>query len=354
MKKILCLIGFLVFVAGCTAVNDNNSTNFDQNGNIVTLFSSKTDAQDKAWVGTFQIVFNDMKNHIFKQDIEFVGEKPTEDLIGLNNEEFKADMLNESSYYKSYGETSPQAKEKIKKAIKEKFNETSELLDLGDWSKSPTGDKFYAYAMLKKEFEFLKEFDILDKSTFNGKGNFDYFAIKSDSNKELYKNVKVLFYNNDNDYAVMLNTKTNDEIYLYRNDKNDTLKNLWDEMNDKAQKYKGNTYYTEHDKLKVPNIKVAQARRFDELCGKIIKGTNRMFSLAIETLQFELDSKGGKVKSEALIMTDNAMAPIGKIECREFNFDKTFNIFLVDSGKTEPYLGMRIFDLSKFQNKEEK
>ena len=115
MKKILLTLLTGVMMSSFFAFANANL-------DILTLFSSKSNTQNKAWVGTFQLVFNDMKNNIIKKDIKFIGEKPTKDLIGLNSEEFNSSMLNESSYYTSYGETSPEAKETIEKGIFEKMH----------------------------------------------------------------------------------------------------------------------------------------------------------------------------------------------------------------------------------------
>ena len=73
MKKILLSAFLALFLTGCsveTIQNENTNKNVD----VVTLFSSKSEAKNKAWVGTFQLVFNDMKNNIIKKDIKFVNE----------------------------------------------------------------------------------------------------------------------------------------------------------------------------------------------------------------------------------------------------------------------------------------
>lgn len=340
-KKNLILFALCAMLLSGCGVQANNKS-FD----ILTLFSSKSEVKNRLWVGTFQLVFNDMKDEIIKHDIYFVNEKPTKDLIGLNNKEFNKDMLNESSYYKSAGKTSPKAKNEIKRAIKKKFNETSELIDHLDWKEGP--GRFYAYAMLKKEFEFLNEFDKLEKSKFNNsKKEYEFFGIKKGSEEELFKNVGVFFYNGENDYAVELITKSGDKVYLYRTDKNQDFKSLFNKMKKDAQNYQGDPSFVAGDTIKVPNIKVKDKRNYKELCNKTIKGTDMYFSDAIETIEFELDSKGGKVKSEAIIMTrlNSIAAPIKKQIPRHFNFDKTFVIFLIDSGKDDPYLAMRIEDL---------
>ena len=206
MKKLLLIMLSVLLLTGCTQMNVSSEINSENDKlDILTLFTSETNSQNKAWVGTFQLVFNDMKNNILKKDIYFKEEKPTSDLIGLNNEEFNSTMLNESSYYTSYGEVSPEAKINIEKGIWDKFKEKSDILDKADWSKKD--GKYYAYAMLKKQFEFLKEFDILEKASFNNsKEQYNFFGITDKSEKYLDKNVNVLFYNNENEYAIQLLT----------------------------------------------------------------------------------------------------------------------------------------------------
>ncbi|MBR2068909.1 MAG: hypothetical protein IJ877_04020, partial [Candidatus Gastranaerophilales bacterium] len=114
MKKLFVSLFLMFILCGCNSVISSS------NNEILTLFSSKTQSENKIWIGTFQLVFNDMKNNILKKDIYFKGEEPTDDLKGLNNEEFNSSMLNENSYYKSYGKTSFEARDKIKADIKKK------------------------------------------------------------------------------------------------------------------------------------------------------------------------------------------------------------------------------------------
>ena len=344
MKKVLFVFVLLFMLCGCNSVISSN------NDIILPLFSSDSNTQNKIWIGTFQLVFNDMKKHVLKKDIYFVNEKPTDELKGLNNEEFNSSMLNDSSYYTSYGETSTEARDKIKQAIKQKFNETSALIDSFDWSRAP--GKYYAYAMLKKQFEFINEFDKIGEFKFNNSDkNYSYFGIENNSSDILDKNVKVLFYNNEDDYAVSLLTKTNDEIYLYRTDDNKSLEFLYNDMRQKEKDFKGDKFFKRIDTIKIPNMKFKKIHSYKELCNKLIKGTNFYFSDAIETLEFELDNKGGKVKSEAIIMMEATAAFGGeKPKPRHFNFDKTFNMFLIDYGKNNPYMALRVSDLSDFQN----
>jgi len=350
MKRILLIILSALILCAC-----GNTVSYSNDNLILPLFSTNSKNENKVWIGTFQLVFNDIKNNIIKKDIVFEGEEPSEELKGLNSEEFNSSMLNQSSYYTSWGKTSFEARDKIKKGIKEKFNETSDIIDNLDWR--PEIGKYYAYAMLKKQFEFLNEFDKLEALPFNNSDKkYEYFGIKSSSDSSLAENADILFYNNENDYAVKLNTKNGDAIYLYRTDDNKSLKDLYNKMLNKKDefykypgKYTSERYFQDNDTLKIPNMKFNKIREYDELCNKLIKGTNIYFSKAIETLQFELDNKGGKVKSEAIAITyaTDVESPPVHI-ARHFNFDKTFAMFLVDVNKETPYMALRIYDLKDF------
>ena len=84
----------------------------------------------------------------------------------------------------------------------------------------PRNDKYLIYAMLKKDFEFVNPFDKLEKSLFAGEEATEFFGINKYSNNELRNNIKVLYYNDVDDFAVMLMTKSGEEVYLYKNDAN--------------------------------------------------------------------------------------------------------------------------------------
>ena len=121
-------------------------------------------------------------------------------------------------------------------------------------------------------------------------------------------------------------------------------------MEKEKTNYKGSKKFIDGDTLKIPDMNIDETRSYKELCNKTIEGTNIYFSDALETIKLEMDNKGGKVKSEAVIMTKlSAMPPIHKKTTpRNFNCDKTFVMFLVDKDKKDPYLALQIRDLNKF------
>ena len=62
------------------------------------------------------------------------------------------------------------------------------------------------YAVLYKNFEFLKPFDRLYGSKFNdSEGIVKCFGINNASSEELNENIEVLFFNSNSDFAVFTN-----------------------------------------------------------------------------------------------------------------------------------------------------
>ena len=128
---IIVVIILLVVLAGVYVYLFKN--NSDEIKTVATLEDEIT--TNSIWCGTFQLVWNDMVNNVVKQDVVFT---PQEKLVeNLNKQTFKEDQLSEKDYYKAYDLLTLDLKEKIEKAIKEKFNEKSDILDSIDWSEVP-------------------------------------------------------------------------------------------------------------------------------------------------------------------------------------------------------------------------
>lgn len=315
-------------------------------------------AEDSLWCGTFQLVWNDMKNEVVKQDVAF---NPQEEMAtNLNKEEFKADMLSEEYYYKKWGFKSLELKQEIEEGIKEKFNQESDILNDFDWSEGelnnpndPSMDRYFFYVMLYRKFEFLQVFDKLDKGTFGEEySDISYFGINSNTKEEVGEQIKVLYYKSQNDFAISIKTKTNDEVIVYKNPQGTTFKEMYDNLNKEASIYEGNTSFAETDEFKVPNLTFNEKREYTELENKPFateKG-HGVIVKAIQTIRFSLDEKGGEIKSEAGIDMKNLAAVLPtEMAPRYFYLDDTFAIFLKEEGKDVPYFAGRIEDITKFQ-----
>jgi len=343
MKKFI--ITLVCMVAFCSNVWADDNVEF------VKTFSANNNAQNKVWVGTFQLVWNNFVNVILKAPVRFVSGSQKEAKL-LNKQEFTQEMLSDNAYYKTYGKTSLALKGEIENAIMEKFGEKSEILDKIDWTKS--NGAYFLYVMLKKDFEFLQKFNQLAVGKF-GANNYEtkYFGVNETSRNQLYKNVRVLFFNNTEDFAVELRTQSNDVVMLYRTDKNKSFNSLYKDMNKKATKYEGSNSFVVGDKIKIPYISFKKDINFDDLCGREIKGKERLyFEKALQTVDFDMNEQGIKLKSEAALdVSLMSFMPPKAEKGREMFFDDTFVIFLKETDKSKPYFAARISDLALFNNK---
>ncbi len=338
MKKLILLM-FILLLAGGTAMAKNVKTL-----DVLPLLASESNQANRLWVGTFQLAWNDLMDGIIKGPVVFEDYKSP--LVKqLNKQKFKADQLSEDSYYKAYGETSMELKEQIEAAIKEKFNETSDVLAGIDWTPAP--GKYFVYAMLKKDFKFLTAFDKLKPARFaHSFKKVDFFGIDENSDKSLDNMVNVMFYNSPKDFAIAIRTEGKDVLYLYRTDDDKTFDKLYSDMFMKRVQYDGSYKFNKDDELKIPNINLFREKSFDELCNHKIKGTDLIISQALETVDFKMDNEGVKLKSEAAIAVEMSALMPKKLEPRKFYFDDTFVLFLQEADKIKPYFALRVDDLS--------
>lgn len=357
MKKTCLIMAFIIFVCATASyacwgkIGKNKeqhkmttSTQTEQSFEILPTMSSESDAKNTVWVGTFQLVWNDLIDELIKHPVKF--STPSKMADNLNKKEFTVDNLDEASYYKKLGLVSQDLKKEIEKAIKDKFNEKSDILGGFDWTPAP--EKYLLYAMLKKDFQYIKPFDKLEDGEFKGSdGKVKYFGIDENSKSDLKRTVDVLFYNGSGDFAVALHSNQGDTVFLYRTDDKKTLDKLYSDMMDKSEKYQGKKYLANRDEFKAPNIDFKKEREFKELCNKPIKDSHFMISKAIETVQFKMDEVGVKLKSEAGIMVLATCCP-GVMETpRYFYFNNRYIIFLQE--KDKPYFAMKVEDAKALQ-----
>lgn len=324
-KNFLKLLILFLLIAGGAFILQKESKAFDEKGQEKILAPVNNASGNRVWVGTFQLVWNDLMNDIVKGPVEFAGEDSKLADV-LNEQNFNSSMLNEKSYYKTHGQISKKLKKQITKGIKRKFKEKSDIIEFIDWN----SNGYLIYAMLKKNFEYLTKFPMLKEGNFNNQDKkVKYFGIdRTSNNEQLRKNVTVLFYNSKDDYAVKLNTKSKDEVILYRTDDNKELISYVKDVFKKSKEFKGDREFKDDDTIKVPVIKFKEMFNYNELTGKQIKNTDFTIDGAIQTVEFNLDNKGGSLKSEAALMMRMSL-PIVSDE-RHFNFDKPFVILLKD------------------------
>ena len=315
-------------------------------------------AQDTTWCGTFQLVWNDMIKEVVHQDVKFDEQLAMVD--NLNKQDFNEESISEEYYYKKFGLKTLNLKKEIENGIKEKFNEKSAILDAIDWSDSALHQenssirRYIFYAMLKREFTYKEEFDKLENGDFAGiYKDVEYFGINDRTDRKTRNQVDVLYYNSEDDCAVCLNTIEGDEVILCKGLNGLTFNEIYEDITEKSNAYTGKKAFLETDYLKIPKISFDTKKEYTELQRKVFysaEGEEVQIEKAIQSIQMELDEKGGKIKSEAVIdVTTNAAMLVEKEKPRYFNFDDKYVVFLKENGKDKPYFAATISDITKFQ-----
>ena len=349
-KVIIAILCISILLAGGVYAIAKIVESFSGKAKITPTFTSKISSIDtnKVWCGTFNLVWNDFMNDVIGGKIEFE-DGPSELADELNKQSFTANELNPNSYFKTQGVATFDFKSQIENGIKQKFNEDSKILGKVEWGNS---DVYVLYAMLKKEFNYLERFHTLKDNTFgNSEEKVKYFGIEPDTAQTASKNIEILFYNSKEDFAIKLKTKENEEVYLYRTaGENKSFEENYQEMMKKQAQYTGDKKWNRIDILNIPFVKINDEINYDELCGRMIKGTNWYIRQAIQTIDFELNNYGGSVKSEALIEAlKNAIFEKG----REFIYNDDFILYLKEEDKDKPYFALKVDDTDILVSAEE-
>ena len=342
IPKVIVIVLFIsVFLVGGVYATKKIIENFTAKAQIMPTYTSKLSTMDsnKVWVGTFNLVWNDFMNDVVKGPIIFV-DGESELANELNKQSFKVNQLSENSYFKIHGQAMGEGlKNKIKNGIKQKFNENSQLIDRIEWNDS---NGYVLYAMLKKEFKFLEPFSTAMGSLEfnNSETRVKCFGVDSSNKPDASKNIEVLFYNSEEDFAIKLKTKESEDVILYKTTgENKSFEENYEKIKIKQSNYTGKTTFEKDDMLRIPFIKVNEEINYDELCGRQIKNSKYYIKQALQTIDFELNNVGGSVKSEAVIdATEKALAK----STRKMIFDSDFILYLKETSKEQPYFALKV------------
>ena len=306
--------------------------------------------KNSAWCASFQLVWNDIQDILVEGNIIF--EEPNVLVDNLNSQIFKEKDISKEYYYKRCGLMTTELKTEIEKGILKKFNEKSGILNKLDWENR--GQRYFLYAMLKRNFEFVNEFEILEKSNFKETENVEYFGIKESKNDTLREQVYVLYYENEKDFAVKLYTNSSDEIIIALKNEGINFEEIYNNIDKKTKNYKGIREFGELDVLKIPNLNINLLREYQEFAGKPFKiknGSLVEIEKALQAIHMTLNNVGGVIKTEAQARSEKSEIIFEVGEPRTFSFDTDFVIFFKESNKDIPYFAASIEDIKLFGQK---
>lgn len=359
MKNSIFFVLLLAILAviGCAGGGKAKKTNLAASDDIEIVPTMQDEIKaDSCWVPTFQLIWNDLKNDIAKKDIVFTPQEKIAE--NLNKESFTESMLSSDYYYKTYGAKTLSLKKKIEDAIWKKFEQKSDILNDFSWSpdEANDGSELFLYSMLYRKMEFLKKFDVLKKGNFKTQNNIAYFGINESTNESVREQVEVLFYNGADDFAIAINTKSGDQVILYKNPTGKNFEEIYKNILINSEKFEGFKNLSEQDELKVPMLDINKKHEYTEIQNKVFETANPKFPMAkiekaLQTVQLTVNENGATVKSEAGMGVKCMMAPIEE-EKRCFYVDNTFALFLKEKNRKLPYFAARIDDISKFQGAE--
>ena len=322
-KVLLVILCTTILLSGIVYAGVLIYKNLNKNHNVTfnPTYQSTLDEHtvNNLWIGTLDLAWKDLEEKIggrieLEENIDIANE--------LNNSSFSKDMLDENDYTINVTRTVTNGYN-----IETKLNKNLNFLYSFD-----NFNNDYNYTFGKDENDYIK-----------------YFGINNASKEDLNQNVEVLFYNGNNDFAVLLNTKEGDEIILYRTDENKSFNEYYEDIKNKKDNYNGSTTFEENDELLVPYVNVNGTVAYNELADKIIKNTNGMYiSNVIQDVNFNLNESGCNMQSHATMTTEYL-----SIGSRYFWFRDTFIIFMKEENSNMPYFALKVDNQDILEKKDE-
>lgn len=282
-----------------TAIQLSNPEALRHHGTLVrpTLEEPLAQGKNVLWCASFQMAWDNAARH-FGGRLKLEPHSPLAEL--LNASGFDRRWVDEDSVVAIQGMVADGVLDRIDHGAREKTGKGSRLLD--DLRKSSAATDLVFYALLAKDLEFTKPFARLGRFAM-GKHKVPWFGFTPDlkGREPLLAQVGVHHYRAKDDFVVELVSKqSGDQLLLAKLPKppptpasasRAVLGHL--KVDPPAA--------TRNDLLAVPEIVVEEKTGFQELQGRSVVGSGRFIRSAMQTIDFRMDEKGVKLRSEASI-----------------------------------------------------
>ena len=343
MKKfisVLCFLFLTLFISNYSFTEAAESIDADslQQTTVTSYLQKKiTNGKNLIFCSTMQLAWNALCDDIIKAPLELSG---TPEIQTMLNERLtgKEDIAPDA-YVAMAGFNRDGIVKKINDALLNKFDKKN---GCGITLMSP--EDILAYAYLFKKLEFKNKFEDLNDNPvfFKNETKVKTFGIKQYS-YEIAKQVKILHYNNDDDFILKLESKSqNDEIILAKIEPKETLLSTVDYVFEQI-KNKKTIAIEKGDILKIPKFDFDIFKKYSELINRDFLNKNfegYFISDAFQGIKFKLDEKGVILESYAAIRGEKSM-PYSP-GTKRLIFDKPFLFCLKEKTGKYPYFVMWI------------
>lgn len=324
MKKIAVLFLAIILINGCGTKNPEqtfdedktfpkvkNLRNFPESTFLATLESDFSTDKNGIYAASLLFAWNEIREH-FKGDIKDIKGEKLEELH--NSMSFK-DVLKE-------GEYSTEIEVEAMRIVAKAFFKKS----------LPFSRPFYRS---EKEFKFENK----NVASFGFWGS--------------HENAKIVYYNNDNDFALRLlpEDEAHEIILMKSNFEKNTnlgrevkrLEILTKEFKQKENEKNYWRYYLQaEDQTIIPIVAFHIEHDYEDIVGATHISADKVWEIAktYQRTAFILNEKGAEVESEAELVEEPTEEEEDKPQPKKLFFDKPFLILLKRKDNPNPYFAM--------------
>ena len=282
------------------------------------------------WCATFQMAWDGASRH-FGGPLRL---QPASKLANsLNRSPFKRQWIDEASVFVAGGSVGDGVLDQIDQGARAKGH-ASRLL--GGLRKISAPEDLVFYALLSKDLEFERPFGKLGKWKV-GERTVPWFGFtpQQEGRGPLLQQVGVHHYAAKNDFVIELYSKqTGDQLLLAKLPQAPATPAAASRA--VLGRVRANPPRAElADLLAVPGIVADEMVSCSELEGRTVSGTGRFVRSAMQAINFRMDEKGVKLRSEASISFGCSVQP--QVIPRLMILDPPFAIVMKRNGAPQPY-----------------